>query len=153
MKNENTTTQTKEQKLLRAFKSKETLDEFLDSIPNDEEYQAWKAAHPERDSKWDGMTREQKNEYIVELILKIAEKEQQRQKQEKHEQLRELLRHQSVPVGETWDTIREYCQIEQANPVFKDKASNDMMLLLDMFEFGKIYGIRQERARRKGEQV
>lgn len=144
-----TTTLTKEQELLRACGSSEDLTEFIAHLPDDEEYQAWKAAHPERDSKWQNMTKEQKTEYLVDLIMQLAEKENQRQ----HEQLRKILRHQNIPTGEIWYTIKEYYHREKANPQFKDAASNEMFLALDMFEYGRICGIRQERARRKGEQV
>lgn len=152
--NENATTQTtttltKEQELLRACRSSEDLTEFIARIPDDEEYKAWKAAHPERDSKWQNMTKEQKTEYLADLIMQLAEKENQR----RHEQLREILRHQNIPTGEIWQTLRDYYHREKANPKYKDAASNEMFLALDMFEYGRICGIRQERARRKGEQV
>lgn len=149
MKNERTHTLTKEQEFLQACRSTEDFKDFIDRIPNDEEYKAWKAAHPDRDSKWKGMTKEQKVEHLVDLIMQLQEREQKRQ----HEQLRELLRYQNTPTGGTWETIRDYCQREQANPEFKDPKSNEMMLLLDMYEYGRICGIRQERARRRGEQV
>lgn len=149
--NENATTQTtttltKEQELLRACRSSEDLTEFIARIPDDEEYMAWKAAHPERDSKWQNMTKEQKKEYLADLIMQLAEKEQQRQ----HEQLRKILRSHNMPTGEIWYTIREYCHREKDHPEFKDAANNEMMLLLDMFEYGRICGIRQERARKRG---
>ena len=152
--NENATTQTtttltKEQELLRASRSSEDLKAFINCIQNDEEYQAWKAAHPERDSKWQNMTKEQKTEHLADLIMQLAEKEQQRQ----HEQLRKILRSHNMPTGEIWYTIREYCHREKDHPEFKDAASNEMMLLLDMYEYGRMCGIRQERARRRGEQV
>ena len=68
--NENATTQTtttltKEQELLKACRSSEDLTEFIARIPDDEEYKAWKAAHPDRDSKWQNMTKEQKAEFIA----------------------------------------------------------------------------------------
>lgn len=152
--NENATTQTtttltKEQELLRASRSSEDLKAFINCIQNDEEYQAWKAAHPERDSKWQNMTKEQKTEHLADLIMQLAEKENQRQ----HEQLRKILRSHNMPTAEIWYTIREYCHREKDHPEFKDAASNEMMLLLDMYEYGRICGIRQERARRRGEQV
>ena len=144
-------TQSRTQALLQAFSgTKEDLEAFIDSIPNDKAYQEYKAAHPEPNEKWQNMTREQQNEHIIDLIMQLAEREAERQQQERHNNLRELLRKQAIPAGETWDTITDYCHREQANPKYKDKASNDMMLLLDMFEYGKICGIRQERARRKG---
>ena len=147
-------TQSRTQALLQAFSgTKEDLEAFIDSIPNDEEYKAYKAAHPEPNEKWQNMTREQQNEHIIDLIMQLAEREAERQQQERHNNLRELLRKQAIPAGETWDTIADYCHREQANPEYTEKASNDMMLLLDMFEYGKICGIRQERARRKGAQV
>lgn len=150
-------TPTKTQALLQAFSGTQAdLEAFIDRIPNDEEYKAYKAAHPERDSEWDNMTREQKTEHLVNLIMQLAEQEEQRQEreqQEQHKQLRNLLRKQSMPAGEIWDTITDYCHREQEHPEFKDPKANEMMLLLDMFEYGKICGIRAERAKRKGEQV
>ena len=147
-------TPTKTQALLQAFSgTKADLEAFIDSIPNDEEYKAYKAAHPEPNEEWQNMTREQQNEHIIDLIMQLAEREAERQQQEQHKQLRNLLRKQPMPAGEVWDTIRDYCHREQEHPEFKDPKANEMMLLLDMFEYGKICGIRAERAKHKGEQV
>lgn len=145
-------TQSRTQALLQAMNGTQAeFKAFIESIPNDKEYQEYKAAHPEPDTKWQGMTREQKNEYLVDLIMQLAEKEAERVKQEKHNELKELLRYQNLPTGETWDTLREYYHREKANPDYKDDASKEMFLALDMFEYGRICGIRQERARRRGE--
>ena len=147
-------TQTRTQELLQAINGTQAeFEAFIESIPNDKEYQEYKAAHPEPDPKWKAMTREQQNEHIVNLIMQLAEREAEREQQERHNELRNLLRMQTMPAGEIWDTIREYCHREKDKPTFKDRESNEMMLLLDMFEYGKICGIRQERARRKGAQV
>ena len=146
-------TQSRTQALLQAMNgTKADLEAFIDSIPNDKEYQEYKAAHPEPNPKWQGMTREQKTEYLVDLIMQLAEKEAERAQQEKHNELRQLLRQQNLPTGETWDTLRDYYHREKENPAYKDEASNEMMLALDMFEYGRICGIRQERARRRREQ-
>lgn len=133
-------TLTKEQELLQASRSSEDLKAFINCIQNDEEYQAWKAEHPDRDSDWESMTREQKNECLADLIMQLAEEEQQRQ----YEQLRKVFRKQNILTGEVWDTIRNYCTREKQDPLY-----SEMLLLLDMFQYGRICGIRQERARRK----
>lgn len=144
-------TQSRTQALLQAFSgTKEDLEAFIDSIPNDKAYQEYKAAHPEPNEKWQNMTREQQNEYIIDLIMQLAERAKAQQARTEENRVCQISDEQAIPAGETWDTITDYCHREQANPKYKDKASNDMMLLLDMFEYGKICGIRQERARRKG---
>lgn len=150
MKNDQRHTRTKGQELLTAFSgTKEDLEAFIDSIPNDEKYQAWKAAHPERAEARKNMTREEKTEYLADLIIKLMEKEQQRAEQEQLADLRELLNKQYVPTSPEFDLIRRYIIAKKAeSPVY-----SEALMCIDVFNYGVMCGKRAERARRKGEQV
>ena len=142
MKNE--CTQTKTQALLQALNgTKEELTAFIESIPNDEEYQAYKAAHPEPDKKWQGMTREQKTEYLADLIMQLAEKERQK----KHEQLKSLLGYQNIASKDCTEMIK-YINTEQSTGNYGE--GNECLLYLDAFNYGYIQGKRAKRARKRG---
>lgn len=125
-----------------------TKEELFKAIQEDEGYQAWKAAHPERAEARKNMTKEEKKELLINLITELGEQERERKEQQEYNELRDLLRNQSVIWCDTWETIKNYCTRAKQEPLY-----NEMLLLLDMFQYGKICGIRQERARRKGEQA
>ena len=140
MKNDNLN---RTQALLQAFSGTQAdLKAFIDSIPNDEEYKAYKAACPEPDTKWQGMTREQKTEYLVDLIMQLAEREAERQQQEQHKQLRKRLGYSTVICDLAFFELMNYIKEERA------AKHDELLLLIDAFGYGVIHGIRKERARR-----
>jgi vacuolar-type H+-ATPase catalytic subunit A/Vma1 len=125
-----------------------TKEELFKAIQEDEGYQAWKAAHPERAEARKNMTKEEKKELLINLITELGEQERERKEQQQYKEMKELLDRQFIIQGDTWDAIKNYCTREKQDPLY-----NEMLLLLDMFQYGRICGIRQERARRKGEQA
>ena len=160
--NENATTQTtttltKEQELLRAFRSPEDLKAFINCIQNDEEYQAWKAAHPERDSKWQSMTRDEQTEDIISSLAQLGLIEEETPEEKAARQAYREIRQAYREIDKLLDhqcTSRELGYFYH-NYIAHKKASNydECLLIMDIFNYGKICGKREERARRKREQV
>ena len=70
------------------------------------------------------------------------------------QELEQTLGNEPVPYGKTWADFQNYVKYRHANPKYPDPVNNELMLLIDIFNYGRICGIRQERARQKGgEQV
>lgn len=51
-----------------------------------------------------------------------------------------LLGKEPVPDGKTWETFQNFVKYKKANPKFKDPFSNELMLLIDVFNYGRICG-------------
>lgn len=117
-------------------------DELMQYIDNDEEWQEYRKNNPPKD--YSGMSREEITEKLIDTLMKLEELENRRAEKE-HNKLRELL-------GPQWIRDREL------NPIFKyyqkEKEQNrdETLLFLDVFNYGRICGIRAERSRikRKG---
>lgn len=125
-----------------------TKEELFKAIQEDEGYQAWKAAHPERAEARKNMTREEKIDYLEDLIMELAVKERERAEKEQLAELRELLNHQLTPTGPEFELLRRYINAEKAeNPVFCEA-----LMCIDVFNYGVMCGKRAERARRNKEQ-
>lgn len=78
----------------------------------------------------------------IELINKLSDKQIiNLYKFMKHSKLRQILGYQSIP--DVAQNILDYVD------TYKDSRDNTL-LLIDVFNYGKIYGIQQERARRRG---
>ena len=67
-------------------------------------------------------------------------------KEKKYRELKKILHFQYIPLAE-WDTITYYAKRLKA----EEKKDYDFWMMLDMFQYGRICGIRQERAKRRGE--
>lgn len=65
-----------------------------------------------------------------------------------YEKLKKVLRQQSCPNDGSLFKIRDFVLEEKQKNEFK--SYEDFMMFSDIFEYGRIYGIKQERARRKG---
>lgn len=129
--------------------TKAEIESFIDNMENDAEYKAYREAHPESRSSLAGMTREEQTERIVDLIMQLAEREQQKQ-QEHHIQLKNLLEYQNIASKDCTEMIN-YISTEQSTGHYGE--GNECLLFLDAFNMGYIQGKRAERARRKGAKV
>lgn len=126
------------------IKAKNLIDGLLQQAETDPDYKAWREAHPEPDPKLQGMTREEKINSLIDKLMKLAEKEQQN----KHEQLKNLLGHQNTASKDCTEIIK-YINTEQSTGHYGE--GNECLLYLDAFNYGYIQGKRAERARRRGE--
>lgn len=82
------------------------------------------------------MIRQEKTELIAKLIIEFSQKV-------RYEELRKILRRQSIPLKE-WEELVEYVHREK-----KRNDYNEALLALDIFNYGYICGKRADRARRK----
>ena len=65
-----------------------------------------------------------------------------------YNKLKKVLRHQPCPNDNSLFEIIDFVNTERQKNEFK--CYDDFMMFSDIFEYGRIYGIKQERARRKG---
>lgn len=77
----------------------------------------------------------------IELINKLSDKQiMNLYKFMQHSKLRQILGYQSIPF--VAKNVLDYVD------TFKDERDNEL-LWIDVFNYGRIYGIQQERARRR----
>jgi hypothetical protein len=138
--NENATTQTTT-----------TTTNLIDDVLRgdyDAEFTAYRKAHPELAKMREGMTREEKTEYIISLFEKLGLIEEatpeEKAAEKEYKALKELLSHQCL----TPDIDSFY-----HNYISRRKEENydECLLFLDIFNYGKICGKREERSCRRGE--
>lgn len=117
-------------------------DELMQYIDNDEEWQEYRKNNPPKD--YSSMSREEITEKLIDNLMKLQELVKLDEEKE-HDKLRKLLGHQVIRDKEL-NPIWKYYQKEQA------QNKDNTLLFLDIFNYGRICGIRAERARRKGEE-
>lgn len=117
----------------------------------DEEIRAYKAAHPEKAEQRKNMTREEKIDHLLNMLEKLGMVKEPTPEEiaaeNEYKALEQLLSFQCF----TDDIDRFY-----HNYIKRKKRAkyDECLLILDIFNYGKICGKREERARRKrGEQV
>lgn len=130
-----------------------TPTELIDSVirgDHDEELRAFREAHPELAEQRKNMTRDERTEYIISLLAQLGlieeETPEEKAARQAYREIDKLLDHQC--------TSRELGYFYH-NYIAHKKASNydECLLIMDIFNYGKICGKREERARRKREQV
>ena len=90
--------------------------------------------------KLQAMSPEDKVGFMYEFIENLP-------KEREYRKLKKMLRHQPIPVAE-WERLTYYTKRLAADT--EDKY-HDFYFMLDLFHYGRICGIREERAKRKGE--
>lgn len=87
--------------------------------------------------KLQAMTPEDKVGFMHDFIAELP-------KEREYRKLKKLLHHQPVPVAE-WEMMTYYAKRLKAENI----RNYDFWIMLDLFHYGRICGIRAERARRK----
>ena len=103
------------------------------------------------------LTREERTERIMEIYDKLDEKGKSDLSRKIYElyieqkmgELDKLIGYQYMPY-EVAEDFRDYIDYKRKHPICKNQTDNELMLLIRIFNYGLICGVRRERARRRG---
>jgi hypothetical protein len=104
------------------------------------------------------LTREERTERIMEIYDKLddagksdlARKIYEQYIEQKMGELDKLLGRQAMPYGVIGETFYKYFRYKLNHEKYDNQYENELMRSVDIFNYGRICGIRQERARRRG---